>query len=83
MTDWINVKNKMPDRKDYGFFWSGERRLAIFVCGVIHGYRDVVLGSYSYASKQWTDLYGEKIDAVTHWMPFPKMPESEEAVNDI
>ena len=71
MTDWISIDERLPEKKDYKFFWLGERHfIAVMVYGV-----DITLGKYSTVTKKWTDFNGEIIDDVTHWLPIPREPK--------
>lgn len=60
MTDWISVKDRLPEpHTDVLFF----------------GRDGFFIGWYGYLMKKWrSDEFGE-VQEVTHWMPLPTPPE--------
>ncbi len=74
ISEWINIKNRLPERQREGFTEC-----------IIASY-SVIRKIYHVCSVYWHDNYfqdsfGEKISLddgywiVTHWMPLPKPPE--------
>lgn len=73
--EWISVKDRLPTKADYKFLYLAGHS---FMCVLVQDGRDITVGSYHDIIKEWWDCEGEKLDFVSHWMPFPKMPESED-----
>lgn len=75
MADWISVKNRLPEKADYKFIYLAGHS---FMCVLVQDGHDITVGSYHDIIKEWRDCEGEKMDFVTHWMPLPQIPESED-----
>lgn len=63
--EWISVQNELP--KDIFFGHESPEVLVLNSWGIKVG-RQFNCG-------EWVDEHLYTIDAVTHWMPLPKMPE--------
>ena len=66
MTDWISVKDRLPEPGEYILVYCPTRK-----------YAPVWLGWYW---EDFFYLFEQDDDDVTHWMPMPKPPQ--EATND-
>lgn len=69
--NWIDVNDKLPEDEN--------PVIATLYCGW-QNKRYVTMLNYDCDMKEWyDDEYGSlhESDKVTHWMPFPKLPEAE------
>jgi hypothetical protein len=63
MTDWISVKDRLP-----------EAFVPVMVCRRNqHGRQIVEAGQKDV--RDWWRVYGMRTKSVTHWMPMPEPPE--------
>ena len=70
---WISCSERMPDDKQYVWFFGESRGFAG---------RDTFEGYYDWSRSKWwavTDIGEEPASKVTHWMPLPEPPQG---VND-
>lgn len=66
---WISCSERMPDDKQYVWFFGESRRFAG---------RDTFEGYYDWSRNKWwavTDIGEEPASKVTHWMPLPEPPQ--------
>lgn len=66
---WINCSERMPDDKQYVWFFGESRGFAG---------RDTFEGYYDWSRNKWwavTDIGEEPASKVTHWMPLPEPPQ--------
>ena len=66
MSEWISVKDKLPDKTDYYLVCLESPR-----CGLKDG---VTTSYYQHKAKNWKAVYNP---SVTHWMPIPEPPKAE------
>ncbi|EPX1381901.1 dATP/dGTP pyrophosphohydrolase domain-containing protein [Escherichia coli] len=69
---WINCSERMPDDKQYVWFFGESRGFAG---------RDTFEGYYDWSRNKWwavTDIGEEPASKVTHWMPLPEPPRLKE-----
>ena len=71
MSDWISVKDRLPQKDDYRYIWAVSRH---FIAVLVYSDREISLGMYLSVSNKWVDNNGDVIDFVTHWMPLPEPP---------
>ncbi|ENE1910444.1 DUF551 domain-containing protein [Escherichia coli] len=65
---WISCSERMPDDKQYVWFFGESRGFAG---------RDTFEGYYDWSRNKWwavTDIGEEPASKVTHWMPLPEPP---------
>ncbi|EKC2245443.1 DUF551 domain-containing protein [Salmonella enterica] len=68
---WISCSERMPDDKQYVWFFGESRGFAG---------RDTLEGYYDWSRNKWwavTDIGEEPASKVTHWMPLPEPPQEE------
>lgn len=68
---WISCSERMPDDKQYVWFFGESRGFAG---------RDTFEGYYDWSRNKWwavTDIGEEPASKVTHWMPLPEPPEQD------
>lgn len=61
MTDWISVKDRLPDERGSYLAYDDD---------------DIVIAKYdsgAWLDEQW----GDELKYVTHWQPLPEAPEEE------
>ncbi|MEI9705470.1 DUF551 domain-containing protein [Escherichia coli] len=66
---WISCSERMPDDKQYVWFFGESRGFAG---------RDTFEGYYDWSRNKWwavTDIGEEPASKVTHWMPLPEPPQ--------
>ncbi|KAE9688307.1 DUF551 domain-containing protein [Escherichia coli] len=66
---WISCSERMPDDKQYVWFFGKSRGFAG---------RDTFEGYYDWSRNKWwavTDIGEEPASKVTHWMPLPEPPQ--------
>ncbi|EJA4780407.1 DUF551 domain-containing protein [Escherichia coli] len=66
---WISCSERMPDDKQYVWFFGEARGFAG---------RDTFEGYYDWSRNKWwavTDIGEEPASKVTHWMPLPEPPQ--------
>lgn len=66
---WISCSERMPDDKQYVWFFGESRGFAG---------RDTFEGYYDWSKNKWwavTDIGEEPASKVTHWMPLPEPPQ--------
>lgn len=71
MSDWISIKNKLPE-KDGEYvvaYENGDIEVLPYSC------RYQAFNVYPDCNEEEAEAY--RIDAVTHWMPLPKLPGSD------
>lgn len=78
MSDWINVDERLPQKKDYSYIWACSRH---FIAVLVYSDREISLGMYQSVSNKWVDNNGDVINFVTHWTPLLKTPKSIEEDN--
>lgn len=65
MTNWISVKDKLPDSKDKVFIAS-KSKMSVRAYRYVIGY---------YMDNMWWEKWDRRIKDVTHWMPFFEPPK--------
>jgi len=65
MTEWISVKDRLPEHGEYILLTYTEDHK-------IHKDMWCEKGKWMYPGEM--DFYGETNSKVTHWMPFPETP---------
>jgi hypothetical protein len=68
MSDWISVKDRLPDRSDYYWAW------------IVRGepWGDELF--FDAGRGRWLhEECGHEVSSVSHWMPLPDPPEDENA----
>ncbi|EFT3786947.1 DUF551 domain-containing protein [Salmonella enterica] len=69
--DWVSCSERMPDDKQYVWFFGESRGFAG---------RDTLEGYYDWSRNKWwavTYIGEEPASKVTHWMPLPEPPQEE------
>lgn len=66
MSEWISVKDRLPDKENLFLIIYGESR-------------DITLGLWNLKNKRFEEFeiewFGYEIPDVTHWMPLPELPK--------
>jgi len=66
MSDWISVKDRLPENDD--------NYLILFEYGRYRFNERVIVGFYS--NNKWcVSGHSNNLDTVTHWMPLPEPPK--------
>lgn len=65
MTDWISVKDRLPEAFQHVIICRNNRQ----------GRQIVEAGQLDISG--WWRVYGTRTKSVTHWMPLPEPPEKE------
>lgn len=65
MSDWISVRDRLPDR--YSYYWI-----------VASDFFTEGSGIAIYDDGEWMPLGRQCTMIVTHWMPIPKPPEDKQ-----
>ena len=79
---WISVKERLPEFVYDGDIYSTSRMIIVAKYTIL-GEREVSVGYYEKDTvrgkkvERWKDLHGRISTEVTHWMPFPELPENE------
>jgi hypothetical protein len=68
VNNWISVKERLPQKEDYQYFWMGSH---YHISVLIYDGHDITVGDYLSNSNRWRDCNGDEID-VKYWMPLPK-----------
>ena len=74
MDQWVSVKDRLPEVNKYVYLFSVERKYGLGRLKNIGGeYQWNVVTQYGFYY-----FHGDEFDDITHWMPLPDPPESEE-----
>ena len=63
MSEWISVKDALPDHEDEVLVWNsyeGQNEIGKMICGKIHAY---------------IDREFQEFDNISHWIPLPEPPK--------
>jgi hypothetical protein len=66
MSEWIDVKVRLPKLDERVLAWDGEGSN---------------IGFLLYEDAEWRDIRYYEIENVSHWMPLPEPPKSESDCN--
>lgn len=66
MSEWISVKDRLPDKEDLFLISYGESR-------------EITIGLWNFRNNRFEETeiewFGYEITGVTHWMPLPEPPK--------
>lgn len=70
MSEWINVKDKLPDKQDcYLTYYNTNDYCIIDISGW-----DMKKQMFVYLDPEY---YGDENENITHWMPLPEPPKED------
>lgn len=73
-TDWISVKDRLPEPDENVFVYATKWETKGYVVGITRRYR------YTDGREVWVEPFPgfELVYHITHWMPLPKPPKEDE-----
>lgn len=71
MSEWISVRDRLPEIGDIEYLMYTKERNTHVLCG-----REIVEGDYLVCTFEHSGFNSE-FETVTHWMPLPAPPKGE------